>query len=57
MNPGADCDGICLSVGAAQLLVVKWQPEGSYLASPSESTLTYTAALVRRRGLMLCFFL
>ena len=45
MNAGEDCDGICLSVGATQLLVVELQPEGSGLASPSEPTLTYAVAL------------
>jgi len=45
MNRGADCDGICLSVGATQLLVVELQPDGSDLASPSEPTLTYDVAL------------
>jgi len=45
MNRGADCDGICLSVGDKQLLVVELQADGSDLASPSEPTLTHDVAL------------
>ena len=54
MNRGTDCDGICLSVGATQLMVVELQPDGSDLASPTEPTLTYDVALW---GLKSYFFL